>query len=416
MKKIKVLTLGDSPLSSSGIGIQSRHFIEGLLKTGRYQVFSFAGAMHHPDYRPIKTEEWGDDWILFPVKDFGNHDQIRSFMFSQKPDILWFCTDPRFFIWLWEIAAEIRENVPLIYYSVWDNFPTPYFNRPLWSSNDKLVAFSDITLQMYKQVSPEIESCYVPLAIDTDVFIKKDAEKIANVKRQIPGSADKFVFLWVNRNARRKHSGTLIWWFKDFLELVGKDKACLIMHTDPKDQFGQDLEAIIHATGLTNGEVLFSVAKLSFDDMSNLYSAADCVVNISDAEGCGLSTVEAMSCEVPIIGTKTGGMQEHFDGENGKTGFWIEPKAKSIVGSQPIPYIYEDRITREDFLETALKMYNLSKEERALMGKNGRELAVRKYDLKTYQKNWVKIMDEFHEKNGSWETRKGFIPYTVKVF
>ena len=55
----------------------------------------------------------------------------------------------------------------------------------------------------------------------------------------------------------RDLSGSLIFWFNDFLNDVGKDKAVLIMHTDPKDSNGQDLEAIITFLGLTNGEVLF---------------------------------------------------------------------------------------------------------------------------------------------------------------
>ena len=47
-----------------------------------------------------------------------------------------------------------------------------------------------------------------------------------------------------------------------FLDEVGHDKAALIMHTDVKDPNGQDLEAIINELGLTNGEVLFSEAKV----------------------------------------------------------------------------------------------------------------------------------------------------------
>ena len=40
--------------------------------------------------------------------------------------------------------------------------------------------------------------------------------------------------------------------FKEFLDQVGHDKACMIMHTDPKDQHGQDLERIIHDFDMTS--------------------------------------------------------------------------------------------------------------------------------------------------------------------
>ena len=111
---------------------------------------------------------------------------------------------------------------------------------------------------------------------------------------------DKFVIFWNNRNARRKQSGSLIFWFKEFLDKVGHDKATLIMHTDVKDPHGQDLEAIIHGLGLTNGEVIFSVNKYPPDVIAKLYNIADCTINISDAEGFGLATFESLACETPI--------------------------------------------------------------------------------------------------------------------
>ena len=48
--KIKILTLSDHPLSPSGVGTQTKYIIEGLLKTGRYQIISFGGAVKHEDY------------------------------------------------------------------------------------------------------------------------------------------------------------------------------------------------------------------------------------------------------------------------------------------------------------------------------------------------------------------------------
>ena len=104
----------------------------------------------------------------------------------------------------------------------------------------------------------------------------------ARAERHLDG---KFVCFWNSRNARRKQSGTLIWWFKDFLDKVGHDKAVLIMHTDTKDVHGQDLEAIIHELGLINGEVLFSQNKVAAEDLALAYNIADITINISDAEG-----------------------------------------------------------------------------------------------------------------------------------
>ena len=127
-KKIKVLTISDHPLSPSGVGTQTKYMIEGLLKTGKYQVISLGGAITHQDYNPMKTEEWGDDWTIFPVDHYGNPDIIRSVLRRERPDILWFMTDPRFWGWLWMIEHEIRPLMPMVYYHVWDNYPAPHFN------------------------------------------------------------------------------------------------------------------------------------------------------------------------------------------------------------------------------------------------------------------------------------------------
>ena len=78
---------------------------------------------------------------------------------------------------------------------------------------------------------------------------------------------------------------------------MGHDKATLVMHTEPKDPNGQDLVAIIDELGLTQEQIALSTTKLNPDDLANVYSACDCTINISDAEGFGLATLESLSCE-----------------------------------------------------------------------------------------------------------------------
>ena len=63
-KKIKILTLSDHPFLPSGVGTQTKYILETLLDTGRYQVVSLGGAITHPNYNPVKTEKYGEDWIV----------------------------------------------------------------------------------------------------------------------------------------------------------------------------------------------------------------------------------------------------------------------------------------------------------------------------------------------------------------
>jgi len=413
--KIKIFTISDHPLSPSGVGTQTRYIIEGMLKTGKYQFVSFGGAIQHPSHDPQRTEQWGDDWIIWPIDGYGNPDQVRGMIHQQKPDILWFMTDPRFFQWLWGIENEIRAHVPMVYYHVWDNYPYPTFNRPNYLSNDHIACISKLTHDIVQTVTPEVESTYIPHAVDGDVFKAVDKQEILKFKSD-KNLGDKFVCFWNNRNARRKHSGTLIWWFKEFLDKVGHDKATLIMHTDVKDQHGQDLEAIIHELGLTDGQILFSREKVGATDLAMVYNLADLTINISDAEGFGLATLESLSCETPILVNMTGGLQDQItDGENW-FGIGLEPTSKTIIGSQQVPFIYEDRINKDDFINALVKLYEMTPKERSALGAAGREWTQKQFNFDNFIQQWDDLFTKVHEEKGSWETRTGYQAYEMRTF
>ena len=411
-KKIKVLTISDMPLSPSGVGTQTKYMCEALLKSGKFTIRSLGGAVKHPKYDPIKTEEWGDDWIMYPVDGYGNPEMIRSILRQEKPDILWFMTDPRFWGWLWEMENEIRPLCPMVYYHVWDNYPYPTYNRSYYQSNDLIATISKVTDDIVKTVAPNVKSQYIPHAVDSDIFkpVEED-EVLEKLKQEVFGEhydPDKFIFFWNNRNARRKQSGSLIFWFNDFLEKVGKDKVCLVMHTDVKDQHGQDLQAIIENLGLTNGEVLFSQNKVPPDKLALIYNMVDCTVNISDAEGFGLATLESLSCGTPIIVSMTGGLQEQIrsPGDAKEYGVGIYPASKAIIGSQEIPWIYEDRLSGDDVVDAMETMFYMDKEERTKLGLAGRKHVMENYNFETFNRTWVETLVNLYEEEGSWETRK----------
>ena len=405
------------PFAPSGVGTQTRYMIESLLKTGKYKFFSLGGAMKHQNYQPIKTEEHGDDWITIPVDGYGNPDLIRSIIRQEKPDILWLMTDPRFWGWLWEMENEIRPLMPMVYYHVWDNTPYPTYNKKWYDSNDLIACISKVTYDVVKNVTPSVKSVYLPHAVDSVVFNKHDEEDVVEFRKSSFGDEydeDKFIFFWNNRNARRKQSGSLIYWFKAFLDKVGHDKAILIMHTDVKDHNGQDLEAIIGELGLTNKEVLFSREKVEPTILSLMYNMADCTINISDAEGFGLATLESLSCETPILVNMTGGLQEQVTDGKDWFGIGLEPTSKAIIGSQEIPFIYEDRLSEEAVVGAMLEIYNMTKEERSELGRKGRQHVMKNYNFENFCESWDKTLTMVHEEMGSWKTRRGYKTWELR--
>ncbi len=372
-KKIKLLTISDHPLSPSGVGTQTKYVIEALLKTGKFQVFSLAGAVKHNAYEPSTVEPYGEDWIIQPVDGYGNQEMIRSIIRTQRPDMLWFMTDPRFWEWLWSMENEIRPLMPMVYYHVWDNYPPPKYNKKFYDSNDYIACISKVTHDIVQKTTSEVETSYVPHAVDSQIFdVIDDRGKIKELREKYFGSDDKFVIMWNNRNAKRKQTGTLIKWYGSFLSQLDEkeaEKCVLLLHTDPADPYGQDINTIIKDFDLDKGQVLLSTDKIPPENLAVMYNISDVTVNISDAEGFGLGTLESLSCGTPIVVNMTGGLQEQVTDGKEWFGVGIEPCSKSLIGSQQVPYIYEDRISQEDFIEALNKIHSMSREDRAELGK-----------------------------------------------
>ena len=410
-KKIKVLTIGDHPLSPSGVGTQSRYVCESLLKSGKFQIVSLGGAIKHQDYTPKYVDDYEKDWVIYPVDGYGTQELIRSILRNEQPDMIWIMTDPRFYTWLWAMENEVRPLCPIVYYHVWDNYPYPMFNKKYYDSNDHIVSISRLTHDIVRNVAPDVPATYLPHAVRDDIFISNTAEERQALRESNldPQDKDKFIVFWNNRNARRKQSGSLIWWFKEWLDKRDlHDKAQLIMHTDPKDRHGQDLNQIVAHLGLDNRQVLFSTKKVPLEAMATFYNMADVTINISDAEGFGLSTLESLSCGTPIIATMTGGLQEQvLDGAN-TFGVPLFPASKAIIGSQEVPYIFEDRLNKDHVHSALSNMYDLTDEARREMGQLGREHVMKNYNFKNFEQRWVDLMLKIHEQEGSWNTRKGY--------
>lgn len=419
MEKTKILVLSDHPLSPSGVGTQTKYMIEALLKTGRYKFVCLGGAMKHADYSPITVDPYGEDFVIVPVDGYGNDETIRSALRKEKPHILWFMTDPRFYEWLWEIEDEIRSLVPMVYYHVWDNFPVPIYNKAYYDSTDYVVSISRVTEEIVKACSPDSFGCHIPHAVNSTFFkpmtsgqeletIKAAREKIINTSTEEYRNPNKKIFFWNNRNARRKQSGTLIWWFKEWLDKVGHDKATLVMHTDARDQHGQDLPHIIQHLNVGNGQVLLSTNKVSPSELAVMYNASDFTINISDAEGFGLATLESLSCGTPIIVNMTGGLQEQVTNGTEWFGWGIQPASKCIIGSLQVPYIYEDRISQSDFEKTLSKALKLPKTKYKKMSEAGLKHVKENFSFENFEKQWVELMDRVVSESGSWETRKNY--------
>jgi len=350
--------------------------MNGLIAKGEWTVRQFGAAMKHENYNTVQVNP---DFIIKPIDGFGNRELIRMTLATEKPDVIFLFTDPRFFYWLFEMEDEIHQMCPIVWWHVWDNHPFPEFNAPFYEATDLINCHSNMTYELIKDRYPN-KTNFVPHALPPNLFYQMSEQEIKMHKRNVLGPAreDHFVAFWMNRNARRKRPSDVLWAWQKFIQLVKsrgiKDpKATLVMHTDPKDMEGPNLFAVAEQLGIKDS-IVFSPDRVGFEQVNVLHNVSDCCVNISYAEGFGLATLEAMQCAKPIIAAKTGGLTrqvvDHRDGS--ENGVALEIRQKTLVGSQHVPYIYEDFCDLDETAQAFLKLYDMTPSERKELGQKSK--------------------------------------------
>jgi glycosyltransferase involved in cell wall biosynthesis len=409
-KKFKIVKIHDISLVPSGVGTQAKILTEGLLKTGKYTFREIGGAIKHPSYNPIKVEPYGDDFIIFPKDGFGDKMFLRSILDTEKPDAVMLFTDPRFFVWVWEMADEILPRCPILYWHVWDNLPVPRFNDNFYRSTTYTCCISKLTHHIMKSLNHEKCSSYVPHAIDHNIFKQLDKEECEKQREQIlKDKKDKFVIFWNNRNARRKNPSDVIFAVSELNKRINND-AVLLMHTNPFDQEGPNL---IDNIEMMNAKdfVSFSSERVPPDRMNVLYNISDVTLNIAYAEGFGLSNLESMTAGTCVIANKTGGLQDQIDEtveEKDKWGWLIGPDNTTLVGSQQIAYIKEERVNIETIVDTLEHLYRTTnREERKRRGLLAREHSMKNFGvenmIKTWDETFTDVITNYKEKYHHFE-------------
>jgi glycosyltransferase involved in cell wall biosynthesis len=147
--------------------------------------------------------------------------------------------------------------------------------------------------------------------------------------------------------------------------------------------------------------VYFSRERIDFDKMNILYNVSDFCISMSFAEGFGLSTLESMMTGTPIIAPTTGGLTrqvvDHRDGSENGVALPIE--LKTLVGSQGVPYIYEDYVSCESAASAIMKLYNLNHFEKEMLSEKVLNYANTEFGYQKTVDLWhdsmIKAMEDF---------------------
>lgn len=414
-----ILFMGDDMRVHSGVAIMSREIVEGTCH--RFNWIQIGAAVNNPDAGKLvdlseeiqRTTGVRDASVkVIPYNGYGDSRVLRRVLNDFPIDAILHFTDPRYWIWLYNLEHEIRQHIPILFYAIWDNLPYPYYNENYYRSCDWIGAISKQTYNIVKQVIRKEKRepwqlSYVPHGINPKRYYKitepEELDTLAETRKQLfPDRDIHFSVLYNSRNVLRKQTSDILLAFNHFVQKLSAEErkhVILIMHTQPVDDHGTDLPVVINDV-VPDINVVFSAFRVDYKILNQLYNIADVTINLSSNEGFGISTVESLMTETPIIVNVTGGLQDqcgfvdeegvyldpekHFtkewgtnhDGRYQNHGEWVKalfPVSRSLKGSPLTPYIFDDRCSWEEAGEAIYSYYCMTKEERDRRGKLGKD-------------------------------------------
>ena len=334
---------------------------------------------------------------------------LRDIMSMEKPDAILHFTDPRFWIWLYQMEHEIRQNIPIFYLNIWDDLPDPLYNANYYRSCDLLMSISKQTYGINKRILSkhgyeDWQTKYTPHGVSSKehYLVDKGDSKFKEFEQKYGLDKYKFKILFLNRNIRRKQPGDVALAYKHMMDKLTpeqREDCVFVWHSQISDENGTDMKAVCK-TLLPDYPVIFTYENggpMNDEQMNFLYNSIDIYINLASNEGFGLGSCEALHAGTPIIVNVTGGLQDqcgfkkdgkylteedyvelgsNHRGQYKEHGEWVKPVFPSNIslqGSPMTPYIFDDRCQYEDAGDALYEWYKVGSEERERCGELGRQ-------------------------------------------
>lgn len=251
------------------------------------------------------------------------------------------------------------------------NFPQRSLpNRILLRGNlraaDAVLATSPTISRYIKEVVPrEVE--ITPFGIDTDVFCRQPVQRIFGNDCIVIGAVKALEKVY-RHDALLDAFATL---HTQHPELPLR----LLLVGDGTQRAALEQQA--HALGIS--ALTTFAGRVQFADVPAWHNQIDIFANISAYESFGVSVLEAMACEVPVIVTDTGGLAELV--EQGREGY---------------------RVSLHNQNELVQRLYELASDAalRTQLGQNGRQTVLRSYTWKNNLQQMLAIYKRLAPNSG----------------
>lgn len=351
--------------------------------------------------------------VLLPVgQDQWGGDTIPNYAEKYEIDIIWTLLDIWCNPWIADFTAE-HEGVSWIRHITFDtaNVTNFWLDQCKIRETDVPITFSKFGRRLLLANGVDW-GAYIPHGCDVKNYrpLRPNEDKGA-IRKRFGLPEDAFIVGMVAHNQVRKNLDRWLFAFKEFAEK--NPDAYAVLHTQPKDQLGWDLNILIQELGLV-GRVFFTNlnSKLEEDlwvteeDMARLYKSFDVHMLLTGGEGFGLPIIESMACGIPNIATAWTTPIEFFADEKKETILNDDGREEEIIVMDCQRGLLVDveavlvHHTGGEWAAAnashAAKMLQLLKDDenfRLTMGKKAREFVVRDYAWPKVLKKWDRVID-----------------------
>ena len=197
----------------------------------------------------------------------------------------------------------------------------------------------------------------IPNYVDSSVF-KADKTTSAIIRRELGLGENDFVAGYIGRLDKRKNIAETIKAFTHFHHLHSSSKLLIV-------GYGPESNTLVNLCEELN--ISNAVLFLGFQrDIAKYFQCLDVSIFLSEGEGFGISAIESMACQVPVVCNDAPGLSEIVSHSN--NGYLMKKDDQESIGKL-LYYLAQN----PDVLTT--------------MGQAGRKTVLEKYDVDVFESN-----------------------------
>jgi len=304
---MRVFCVGDGRALDTGFGAVMRYATDAFVRRGwavaQLALFDEAPYCDSRPYWEAGVQPY------FPVqRGVAGPGLLAGVLNDFDPDVLVVIRDPgSAAAFLLNELAPTGSTVPVLLYAPLEGAPVlPEFGEAFRSATVAMTYTRWAAERLHAEHGVDVRA--VPHGVDSSTFVPFANPEERAATRQLLGWDDKYVVMYVARNAKRKNHDRLVK-AAALLHGAGMADLMLYLHTTPFAGYslgGWRLDWLAHWAGLPPQAIQFS-RQLTPErgepavSLAAKYAAADLYVHPASVEGFGLPLLEAMACGLPVV-------------------------------------------------------------------------------------------------------------------